>query len=102
EGGDSPKGLYLEMQPIMSLRHPEESLDFEILLRVRDSHGRLIPTGKIVTGAEESGTITIIDKWVFSATLEWLSKHEDRLRKTRLVNINLSGVSLNNDKLIEN
>ncbi len=102
EGGDSPKGLYLEMQPIMSLRHPEESLDFEILLRVRDSHGRLIPTGKIVTGAEESGTITIIDKWVFSATLEWLSKHEDRLRKTRLVNINLSGVSLNNDKFIEN
>ncbi|HLU78065.1 MAG TPA: diguanylate cyclase, partial [Burkholderiaceae bacterium] len=67
EGGDSPKGLYLEMQPIMSLRHPEETLDFEILLRVRDSQGRLIPTGKIVTGAEESGTITIIDKWVFSA-----------------------------------
>ncbi|HLU78799.1 MAG TPA: EAL domain-containing protein, partial [Burkholderiaceae bacterium] len=82
--------------------HPEETLDFEILLRVRDSQGRLIPTGKIVTGAEESGTITIIDKWVFSATLEWLSKHEDRLRKTRFVNINLSGVSLNNDKFVEN
>src|SRR5690606_32096670 len=52
EGGDSPKGLYLEMQPIMSLRNPEETLDFEILLRVRDSQGRLIPTGKIVSGAE--------------------------------------------------
>jgi len=102
EGGDSPKGLYLEMQPIMALRNPHETLDFEILLRVRDSLGRLIPTGKIVTGAEESGTITIIDKWVFSATLEWISKHEDRLRKTQFININLSGVSLNNDKFIEN
>ena len=102
EGGDSPKGLYLEMQPIMSLKNPDETLNFEILLRVRDSHGRLIPTGKIVTGAEESGTITIIDKWVFSATLEWLSKHEDRLRKTQFININLSGVSLNNDKFIDN
>lgn len=102
EGGDSPKGLYLEMQPIMALRNPEETLDFEILLRVRDSHGRLIPTGKIVAGAEESGTITIIDKWVFSATLEWLSKHEERLRKTQLININLSGVSLNDAKFIEN
>lgn len=102
EGGDSPKGLYLEMQPIMSLKNPDENLNFEILLRVRDSHGRLIPTGKIVTGAEESGTITIIDKWVFSATLEWLSKHEDRLRKTQFININLSGVSLNNDKFIDN
>ena len=102
EGGDSPKGLYLEMQPIMALRNPDETLDFEILLRVRDSQGRLIPTGKIVAGAEESGTITIIDKWVFSATLEWLSKHEDRLRKTQFVNINLSGVSLNDAKFIEN
>ncbi|NLC36507.1 MAG: EAL domain-containing protein [Alcaligenaceae bacterium] len=102
EGGDSPKGLYLEMQPIMDLNNPEETLNFEILLRVRDSHGGLIPTHKIVSGAEESGTITIIDKWVFSATLEWLSKHEDRLRKTQLVNINLSGVSLNSDQFIEN
>jgi len=102
EGGDSPKGLYLEMQPIMALKNPEDSLNFEILLRVRDSHGRLIPTDKIVTGAEESGTITIIDKWVFSATLEWLAKHEDRLRKTQFINLNLSGVSLNDDKFIDN
>lgn len=102
EGGDSPKGLYLEMQPIMALKNCDDSLNFEILLRVRDTHGRLIPTGKIVSGAEESGTITIIDKWVFSATLEWLLKHGDRLRKTQFVNVNLSGVSLNNDKFIDN
>jgi len=102
EGGASPKGLYLEMQPIMALKNPEASLNFEILLRVRDSQGSLISTGKIVSAAEESGTITIIDKWVFSATLEWLAKHEDRLRKTQFVNVNLSGVSLNDDKFIEN
>ncbi|MFA7668853.1 MAG: EAL domain-containing protein, partial [Burkholderiaceae bacterium] len=102
EGGASPKGLYLEMQPIMALKNPAESLNFEILLRVRDSEGGLISTGKIVSAAEESGIITIIDKWVFSATLEWLAKHEDRLRRTRFVNVNLSGVSLNDDKFIEN
>ena len=101
EGGASPKGLYLEMQPIMSLNHPEETLNFEILLRVKDSHGRVLPTGKIVSTAEESGTISIIDKWVVSATLEWLTKHEDRLRKTQFVNVNLSGVSLNDDKFIK-
>src|SRR5690606_4376969 len=43
----------------------------------------------------------IIDKWVFSATLEWLAKHDDRLRKTQFVNVNLRGVSLNNDKFID-
>lgn len=102
EGGASPKGLYLEMQPIMALKHPDESLNFEILLRVRDSQGRLIPTGQIVSSAEENGTVTIIDKWVVAATLEWLAKHEDRLRKTQFINVNLSGVSLNDDKFIEN
>jgi len=101
EGGDSPRGLYLELQPIMSLTKPLESLNFEVLLRVRDSTGAVVPTGKIVASAEESGTISIIDKWVFSATLEWLSKHEKRLSKTEFININLSGVSLNDKKFVE-
>ncbi|MGB3288918.1 MAG: EAL domain-containing protein [Burkholderiaceae bacterium] len=101
EGGDSPRGLYLELQPIMSLKEPLQSLNFEVLLRVSDSAGVLIPTGKIVSSAEESGTITIIDKWVFSATLEWFAKHEKRLSKTQFISINLSGVSLNDDKFID-
>src|SRR5690606_22429688 len=102
EGGASPNVLYLEMQPNMALNHSDDTLNFESLLLVRDSQGRLLPTGKIVSAAEESGTITIIDKWVFSATLEWMGKHEDRLRKTQFVNVNLSGVSLNDDKFIDN
>lgn len=101
EGSESPRGLYLELQPIMSLHKPLESLNFEVLLRVRDSTGAIIPTGKFVASAEENGTISIIDKWVFSATLEWLAKHEKRLSKTEFVSINLSGVSLNDDKFIE-
>ncbi|MGB6103407.1 MAG: EAL domain-containing protein [Pusillimonas sp.] len=101
EGSESPRGLYLEVQPIMSLRKPLESLNFEVLLRVKDSNGIQIPTGKFITSAEDNGTITIIDKWVFSATLEWLAKHEQNLSATQFVSINLSGVSLNDDKFIE-
>lgn len=101
EGGDSPRGLYLELQPIMSLKQPLESLNFEVLLRVQDSSGQLIPSGKIIASAEESGTITIIDKWVFSATLEWLARYEKRLARTQFVSINLSGVSLNDDKFVD-
>lgn len=100
EGGSS-RALYLEMQPIAALRRPMDSLNFEALLRVRDSSGQLIPTGRIIAAAEESGTITIIDKWVFSATLEWMSKHEAQLSKTQWVTINLSGVSLNDDTFIQ-
>src|SRR3546814_7602230 len=85
----------------MSLKAPLQSLNFEVLLRVRDSTGALTPSCKIISSAEESGTITIIDKWVFSATLEWLAKHEKRLGKTQFISINLSGVSLNDDKFID-
>lgn len=101
EGGASPKGLYLEMQPIVSLRTPLQAMDFEILLRVRDSAGKLIPTGKIISSAEESGTISIIDKWVFSATLEWLDKYRGDLPQTSFVCVNMSGVSLNDQRFIE-
>ncbi len=100
EGSESPRGLYLEMQPIMSMKKPLQTLNFEVLLRVRNSTGALVPTGKIIAAAEENGTITIIDKWVFSATLEWLAKHEHRLANTEMVNVNLSGVSLNDEKFI--
>ena len=97
----SSSAFYLEMQPIMALNQPLESLNFEILLRVCDSKGKLIPTGKIIAAAEESGTISIIDKWVVSATLEWLDKHYSQLQRTQFININLSGVSLNEDTFID-
>src|SRR5690606_36124301 len=101
EGGHSPRGLYLDMQPIMSLNKPMESLNFEALLRVRDSTGTLIHSGKFISSAEENGTITLIDKWVFTATLEWLAKNESRLPNTQFVNVNLSGVSLNDEKFVD-
>lgn len=100
EGGSS-RGLFLEMQAIMSLKAPLDSLNFEILLRVHDAEGQLLPSGRIINAAEQSNTIIIIDKWVFGSTLEWLSKHERELRNTRQININLSGVSLNNDDFNE-
>lgn len=94
-------GLYLEMQPLMALQNPLHSLNVEVLLRVRDSQNNLMPSGKIIAAAEESGTVSIIDKWVFAATLEWLNKHHTQLPRTQQININLSGVSLNDDKFID-
>lgn len=100
ENGHS-SGMFLEMQPILDLARPLQTLNFEVLLRVRDSIGELIPSGKIIAAAEESGTVSIIDKWVFSATLSWLDQHQHQLPNTRQVNLNLSGVSLNDDKFID-
>lgn len=97
----SPTGLFLEMQPIMSLREPENALDFEVLLRMRDSNQNLIPAGKILAAAEASGHMAELDKWVLTTTLEWLAAHLHQLTKTRFVCVNLSGSSLNDEAFIE-
>ncbi len=38
-----PEGLFLVMQPIMSLSAPTESLNFEVLLRMRAPDGATLP-----------------------------------------------------------
>lgn len=101
EGGSTPRDIYLEMQPILSLKHPLQTLNFEVLLRVRNSGETRINTTKIIQAAEDSGMISIIDKWVFSATLDWMARHHDKLERSRVINLNLSGVSLNDDAFID-
>lgn len=96
----STQGLFIEMQPLLDLSNPINSLNVEVLLRVRRGNGDLIPIHNFIMAAEENGTIATIDKWVFVTTLEWLAKHQDQLHNLHLVTINLSGSSLNNDKFI--
>ncbi|MCF8179037.1 MAG: EAL domain-containing protein [Sulfuritalea sp.] len=95
-----PEGLFLVMQPIMSLRDPYGSLNFEVLLRMRDKHNQILPAWKIITAAERNGRIATIDKWVLTTTLEWLRTHAGHLKKSSYVSVNLSGGSLNDEKFI--
>jgi diguanylate cyclase (GGDEF)-like protein len=95
-----PEGLFLEMQPILSLRAPTESLNFEMLLRMRDTDGSIVPAGQIISAAENSGRITLIDRWVLGATLAWLERNKERLGKTRFVSMNLSGASLSDEVFV--
>lgn len=94
-------GLFLAMQPIMSLKAPNESLNFEVLLRMRDADGKLVPTDRLISAAENCGRMGVIDRWVMSTTLAWLDKHQHRLTNTRFVCMNLSGASLNDERFMQ-
>jgi diguanylate cyclase (GGDEF)-like protein len=98
--GRVPDGLFLNMQPIMSLTAPFDSLNFEVLLRLREADNSVTPAGKVISAAENNGRISLIDRWVLSTTLKWLADNRERLPKTRFVCINLSGGSLNDEKFI--
>lgn len=91
-------GLFLEMQPIMSLTQPYSSLNFEVLLRMRDTQGQRIPTDRLISAGERSGRMGVIDRWVLTTTLAWLSDHQHHLEHTQFVCLNLSGASLNDER----
>ncbi len=97
---DGPQGLFLEMQPLLSVRQPFETLNFEVLLRMRDADGSLVPADRLIPLAEDKGLIGIIDRWVLNSVLTWLNAHGDRLKNTRFVCMNLSGASLNDEHFV--
>jgi diguanylate cyclase (GGDEF)-like protein len=98
--GLTPERLFLEMQPIMALHHPRASLNFEVLLRMKNKNGGLISTEKVIAAAEQNGVVALIDKWVLRATLDWLKRNRQRLANTRFVCINVNGMSLNDDVFV--
>ena len=98
---ESIDGLFLEMQPIMSLTRPSDALNFEVLLRMRDSAGELLPVSRVIAAAEDSGRMSKIDHWVLTTTLAWLDQHRERLQRTQFVCINLSGASLNDEEFMQ-
>ncbi|MFY9327397.1 MAG: EAL domain-containing protein [Georgfuchsia sp.] len=96
-----PEGLFLVMQPIMSLHAPYDALNFEVLLRMRRPDNSIESAVRIITAAEKNGRIAMIDRWVVRNVLEWIDTNFDALNRTRFVSVNLSGGSLNDERFIE-
>lgn len=100
-GPNATDDLFLEMQPIMSLKAPYASLNFEVLLRSRDADGRVGSAGPIIAAAEKSGRAGVIDRWVLASTLAWIDDNAAQLPNTRFVCMNLSGASLNDERFVQ-
>ncbi len=73
---------------------------YEILLRLTDEEGNLVPPFIFLGAAERYNMITKIDYWVIKNTFEWLHSHPDHLDELSLCSINLSGNSLSDSGLL--
>ena len=73
---------------------------FEILLRLRDEQGRLIPPGAFLPTAERYDLMPTLDRWVIRTALARLAPllRQDR---SRICAINLSGQSLGDERLVD-
>lgn len=72
----------------------------ELLLRMRDGRGELIPPGAFLPAAERYNLMPSVDRWVVQTTLKWLCEHSENLGHIDLYTINLSGHSLGDASLL--
>ncbi|MCK5395646.1 MAG: EAL domain-containing protein [Gammaproteobacteria bacterium] len=90
-------------QPIVGVSdHNRDHL--EILLRMIDEEGNVIPPGAFMPAAERYGLMPEIDRWVIREVFEFMGREDpaDPIRGTeRIFAINLSGDSINDEKLLD-
>ncbi len=94
--------LRLYYQKIVSINDPNKDEHYELLLRMSDENGKLVPPGAFLPAAERYGLSTKVDQWVVNKALSWLAQHPEKLEKLHICAINLSGQSLGNEEFMEN
>jgi len=102
----------LSMQPIRPLSEVdansapwvagEDGPDyFELLLRMRDSSGRLVPPGAFLPAAERYSLSVRLDRWVVEKIFSWLDAHPEQLNRLTMCSINLSGHSIADEEFLQ-
>jgi len=72
---------------------------FEVLVRMLDADGKIIPPGSFLPAAERYNLITTLDRWVVSHSFSWYAENSASIETGCLetMSINLSGSSITND-----
>jgi len=90
--------MVLYYQPIVRPAETGEHCShYEILIRMQDEQGDIIPPVNFLPAAERYNLITTIDRWVISNYFRWLAAHPEHLAQLEFGSINLSGSSLGDE-----
>ena len=92
-------GFSLLAQPIIDFSTGRVS-QYELLLRMTDEHGDLIPPGVFLYIAERLDLIQQIDAWVITNAIRLLAEHNGASDGVA-IEINISGRSIGDRKLLE-
>ncbi len=74
---------------------------YEILLGVKDDHGKTTSPEPFILAAEKYKKNVIVDTWVVSQVIDWMRYNPDNLKKLSGFNVNLSGHSLSDNQFME-
>jgi diguanylate cyclase (GGDEF)-like protein/PAS domain S-box-containing protein len=87
--------LFLDAQKILPLAAGgREPSHYELLVRMRDDSGRVVPPGAFLPAVERHNLSVRYDRWVINATLQWLQRNREAVPPTTRFFINLSRDSI--------
>lgn len=90
----------LYAQPIVEVSQVKDAfVHFELLIRMRDEHGELVPPMAFIPAAERYNLMPQIDRWVIQHAFTFLHHAYRGGQDTLRFAINLSGASLNDESL---
>lgn len=96
------KRFCLYQQKIIPLNSHESSGDhYELLVRMKDEDGKLIPPGAFIPAAERYNLMALLDRHIVSAAFNYFNKNQDCLDRLELCTINLSGQTLSDPKFVD-
>ncbi|MBL7004888.1 MAG: EAL domain-containing protein [Gammaproteobacteria bacterium] len=90
----------LYAQPIVSLSS-EKDKHYELLVRLQDEDGSIIPPGAFLPAAERYNLMYEIDEWVIKNAFSLLASNPNFVEDIHFISINLSGASLTNKKFLD-
>jgi diguanylate cyclase (GGDEF)-like protein/PAS domain S-box-containing protein len=97
----------LYRQPIVSLAQPDKAPNYEVLARMVDKAGNVVPPSAFMVAAERYNLLTSIERWVISSLIEYLHSQwtsgaipRDPAQRGYYA-VNLSGASINDTSVPE-
>ena len=96
--------LELFYQPIIGIGKESSKArgHYELLLRMRDEHGKLVMPDMFIPAAERYNLMSKLDRWVIHEALTQLADRNPESDTARFtIAINLSGTSLSEDRFLE-
>lgn len=90
----------LYAQSIESLNNSDK-MHYELLVRMQDEEGNIIPPGAFLPSAERYNLIEQVDRWVIEKAFRVLEENPIFLNTVDFVSINLSGHSLTDASILD-
>ncbi len=91
--------LYFQ-QIVPVVGHKNEAEHYELLVRMEDDGGNMILPGVFLPATERYNLSGRLDRWVISTAFRWFADHPANLERLFLCAINLSGLSLGDEKFL--